>query len=206
VKFKPSVRLLVSVLVLAALGVSAGAQNPTPAEIAQKLTGTWVLNRELSKGFTAPGARPGGPGRGGAMFAVAPAYGQGRGGGGGQGAAGASDLSPAEIADMNAMRQLQQIAEVITIAAAADQITFTDARGERRYAIDGRSTRVDMAGEVTVKSRWDKATLRQEFSTAQNKLTQTWSVDENGRMVLLAKLESMRLRTPEQRAVFDRRP
>jgi hypothetical protein len=206
VKFKPSVRLLVSVLVLAALGVSAGAQNPTPAEIAQKLTGTWVLNRELSKGFTAPGARPGGPGRGGAMFAVAPAYGQGRGGGGGQGAAGASDLSPAEIADMNAMRQLQQIAEVITIAAATDQITFSDARGERRYAIDGKSTRVDMAGEVTVKSRWDKATLKQEFSTAQNKLTQTWSVDENGRMVLLAKLESMRLRTPEQRAVFDRRP
>jgi hypothetical protein len=206
VKFKPSVRLLVSVLVLAALGVSAGAQNPTPAEVAQKLTGTWVLNRELSKGFTAPGARPGGPGRGGAMFAVAPAYGQGRGGGGGQGAAGASDLSPAEIADMNAMRQLQQIAEVITIAAATDQITFSDARGERRYAIDGKSTRVDMAGEVTVKSRWDKATLKQEFSTAQNKLTQTWSVDENGRMVLLAKLESMRLRTPEQRAVFDRRP
>jgi hypothetical protein len=205
-KFKPSVRLLVSVLVLAALGVSAGAQNPTPAEVAQKLTGTWVLNRELSKGFTAPGGKPGGPRRGGALFAVAPAYGQGRGGGGGQAAAGAGDLSPAEIADMNAMRQLQQIAEVITIAAAADQITFTDARGERRYAIDGRSTRVDMAGEVTVKSRWDKATLRQEFSTAQNKLTQTWSVDENGRMVLLAKLESMRLRTPEQRAVFDRRP
>jgi hypothetical protein len=140
------------------------------------------------------------------MFAVAPAYGQGRGGGGGQAAAGASDLSPAEIADMNAMRQLQQIAEVITIAAAADQITFTDARGERRYAIDGKSTRLEMAGEVTVKSRWDKATLKQEFSTAQNKLTQTWSVDENGRMVLLAKLESMRLRTPEQRAVFDRRP
>jgi hypothetical protein len=184
-----------------ALGALAAAQ--TPAEVAQKISGTWALNRELSKGFSAPGQRPGGPGRGGALFAIAPAFGQGRGGGGGQ--TGPSDLSPAELADINSMRQLQQVAEVITIAAAADQISFADTRGERRYAIDGKSTRLDMPGEVTVKSRWDKATLKQEFSTAQNKLTQTWSVDENGRLVMLAKLESLRLRTPEQRAVFDRK-
>jgi hypothetical protein len=188
-----------------ALGVSAAAQNPSPADTAQKLTGTWALNRELSKGFSAPGGRPGGPGRGGALFAVAPAFAQGR-GGGGQAAGGAGDLSPAEVADISAMRQLQQIAEVITIAATENQITFSDARGERQYAINNKSTRLDMAGDVSVKSRWDKATLKQEFSTAQSKLTQTWSVDENGRLVMLAKVESMRLRTPEQRAVFDRRP
>lgn len=188
-----------------ALGATVAAQNRAPADIAQKLTGTWTINRELSKGFSAPGGRPGGPGRGGAMFAMAPLAGQGRGGGGGGQASGAGDLSPAEMADIAAMRQLQQIAEVITIAATADQITFSDARGERRFAIDGKSTRVDMTGEVTVKSRWDKGTLKQEFSTVQNKLTQTWTVDENERLVLLAKLESLRLRTPEQRAVFDRR-
>jgi hypothetical protein len=180
------------------IAFTAVITGQTPAEVAQKMSGTWTLNRELSKGFSAPGQRPGGPGRGGALLAVTPAFGQGRGGPG--------DLSPAEMADITSMRQLQQIAEVITIAATADQISFSDARGERRYAIDGKSTRLDMPGEVTVKSRWDKATLKQEFSTAQNKLTQTWSVDENGRLVLLAKLESLRLRTPEQRAVFDRRP
>lgn len=177
------------------------AQTPA-ADVAQKMSGTWALNRELSKGFSAPGQRPGGPGRGGALFAVAPSFGQGLGGGQTR----PSDLSPSELADINSMRQLQQVAEVLTIAATADQISFSDARGERRYAVDGKSTRLDMPGEVTVKSRWDKATLKQEFSTAQNKLTQTWSVDENGRLVLLAKVESLRLRTPEQRAVFDRRP
>jgi hypothetical protein len=184
------------------MGVVLVAENQAPADTAQKLSGTWTLNRELSKGFSAPGQRPGGPGRGGALFAVSPGFGQGRGGGG---QTGPGDLSPAEIADINAMRQLQQLAEVITIAATADQISFTDARGERRYAIDNKSTRLDMPGDVSVKTRWDKATVKQEFSTAQSKLSQTWSVDENGRLVMLAKVESLRLRTPEQRAVFDRK-
>ena len=189
----------------AALALSAlvAAQNRTPAEAAEKLTGTWVFNKELSKGFSTPGARPGGPGRG-ALFTVAPAYGQGRGGGQ---ASGAGDLSPAELADIAATRQLQQIAELITIKATADKIMFTDARGEREYAIDGKNTRIKVGdAEVTVKSRWDKGVLRQEFSTTQNKLTQTWDVDQDGRLVLVAKLESLRLRTPDQRAVFDRKP
>ena len=190
-------------LVPLVLSVAVGAQNPTPADVAQKMSGTWALNRELSKGFSAPGQRPGGPARGGALFAVGRSFAQGRGGGGAP--TGPGDLSPAELADINSMRQLQQIAEVITIAATADQISFSDARGERRYGIDNKSARLDMPGEVTVKSRGDQATLKQEFSTAQNKLTQTWSVDENNRLVMLAKVESLRLRTPEQRAVFDRK-
>jgi len=189
----------------AALALSAvvTAQNRTPAEAAEKLTGTWVFNKELSKGFSTPGARPGGPGRG-ALFAVAPSYGQGRGGGQ---ASGAGDLSPAELADIAATRQLQQIADQITIKATADTIAFNDARGEREYAIDGKNVRIKVGdAEVTVKSRWDKGVLKQEFSTTQNKLTQTWDVEKDGRLVLVAKLESLRLRTPDQRAVFDRKP
>ncbi len=38
-----------------------------------------------------------------------------------------------------------------------------------------------------------------------NKLTQTWDVDADGRLVLVAKLESLRMRTPDQKAVFDRK-
>lgn len=187
---------------------SARSQNATPAGAAGRLSGTWVFNRELSKGFSGPGGRPGGTGRGsGALFAAAPVPGQGR-GGGGQGATPqtASDLTPEEIASLNAMRQLQQIADVLTIKAGAERVTFADARGEREYAIDGRTARVTVAGaEVSAKTRWDKATLKQEFATAQSKLTQTWEVDEDGRLILTAKVESLRLRTPDQRAVFDRR-
>lgn len=198
-----------AVLVLAA-SVTAGSQNVTPAEAAERLSGTWAFNRDLSKGFSAPGARPGGPGRGGALFAAAPGLGQGRGGGGtgGQGGAAptASDMTPEEIAAANAMRQLQQIADVLTIKASADRVTFADARGEREYAIDGKTARITVAGaEVSTKTRWDKATLRQEFSTPQSKLTQAWEVDKDGRLVLIAKVESLRFRTPDQRAVFDRR-
>ena len=50
----------VAVLVGAALamaGVTAGAraQNLSPAEAATRLSGTWVLNKELTSGFRAPG-------------------------------------------------------------------------------------------------------------------------------------------------------
>lgn len=199
-------RSTLTLLAAFTIGVAvATAQKPTTADAAGKLTGTWVFNKELSKGFSGPGARPGGrgPGRG-ALFAMASPGAQGR--GGGQTPSALSDLSPDEIAAMNAMRQLQQIAEVITITATPEQVLFVDQRGEREYPIDGKNTRIQVAGaEVAVKSRWDKTVLKQEFSTAQSKLTQTWEIDENDRLVLVAKVESLRLRTPDQRAVFDRK-
>ena len=106
--------------------------------------------------------------------------------GGGGGISDASDLTPEQRAEQAAMRQLQQIAERITITATADNVTFSDLRGERAFPIN------------------DKTVLKQEFSNTQAKLIETWSVDEAGRLVLTAKIESMTLRTPEQRAVFDR--
>ena len=67
---------------------------------------------------------------------------------------------------MAAMRELQQLAEAITIKATAEQVVFEDARGQRSYAIDGKNAKITVAGaEVSTKSRWDKAVLRQEFST-----------------------------------------
>ena len=191
-----------------AMAVAAGshviAQKLTPVEAAARLSGTWTFNAGLSKGFNAPGApRGGGPARGGALYAIASSPAQ-RGGGGGQ--SGPSDLSPAELAAQAAMRQLQQLADEITIDASVERVTFRDARGERTYTVDGKNARITVAGaEVSTKSRWDKTALKQEFSTASAKLTQTWDVDENGRLVLTAKLESLRLITPDQRAVFDKK-
>jgi hypothetical protein len=196
--------LMGAALVVAGVSAGAGAQKLTPAEAATRLTGTWVLNRELTSGFAAPGRRGGG-GRGNLRLSMAPTFAQGRGGGGGA-PTDASDLSPAEIAANAAMRELQQLAEVITIKAAPEQVVFEDARGQRSYVLDGKTVKISVSGaEVSTKSRWDKAVLKQEFSTAQSKLTQTWDVDTNGRLVLVAKVESLRLITPDQKAVFDRK-
>ena len=193
--------------------VGAVAQKLTPAEAAARLSGTWTINRELTSGFNAAGRR-GGRGGGGnfslggtaARFGATASYAQRGGGTGPSTASDMSDLSPAERAEMAAMRELQQLAEVITIKATAEQIAFEDARGQRIYAIDNKNTKLTVAGsEVNTKSRWDKAVLRQEFSTSSSKLIQTWEVDENGRLVLTAKVESLRLMTPEQKAVFDRK-
>jgi hypothetical protein len=191
---------------IAVVSLHAFEQKPTATEAASRLSGTWVFNAELSKGFEPPGARRGGgPGRGGARFSMAGAHMQ-RGAGGPTPSA-PSDLSPSELAAMAAMRQLQQIANEIAIEATADRVTFRDARGERSFTIDGKNAKIGVGGaEVNTKSRWDKTALKQEFSTVQSKLSHTWDVDENGRLVLVAKMESLRLVTPDQRAVFDKKP
>lgn len=122
-------------------------------------------------------------------------------------------MTPADLAAMAAIRQLSQLSNEIAITAAADKITFVDGRGERSYAADGKNAKI-MVGdaEVNTKTKWDKAALKQEFETqstdpsASAKLTQTWEVNGDGRLVLTAKIESRRLRTPEQKAVFDKKP
>jgi len=84
-------------------------------------------------------------------------------------------------------------------------VTFTDVRGERTFVINDKASRIDVGGStVSVKSKWDKNVLKQEFSNTQAKLIQTWGVDDAGRLVLTPKLESMTLVTPERKAVFDR--
>ena len=43
------------------------------------------------------------------------------------------------------------------------------------------------------------------LSRVQAKLIETWTIDEAGRLLLTAKIESMTLRTPDQKAVFDKK-
>jgi hypothetical protein len=182
------------------------AQKGAGSDLAAKLSGTWVLNRELSPGFRAPA--PGRRGGGAApLFAVARLSGQrgGRGGGGAGGLGDASDLTPQQRGEQAAMRQLEQISEKIVITASPETVTFADSRGERTFTVNDKSSKMDVGGSpVNVKSKWDKNVLRQEFSNTQAKLIETWGLDEAGRLVLTAKVESMTLLTPEQKAVFDR--
>jgi hypothetical protein len=138
------------------------------------------------------------------LFAVAGMADQ-RGGRGGGGVSDATDLTPQQRAEQATMRQLQQITEKIVITASAETVTFADARGERTFTVNDKSTKIDVGGSpVNVKSKWDKDVLRQEFSNTQAKLIETWGLDEAGRLVLTAKVESMTLQTPEQKAVFDK--
>src|SRR5438094_5402210 len=134
-------RAALALMVLAA-DLSAHAQKLAPQDLAGRLSGTWVVNRELSTGFRTPGRR-GGPSttlRPGALFAVAAAPQRPRGGGGrDSGPTDPSDLTPEQRAAQAAMRQLQQIAERIVIKASAEAVTFSDTRGERTFAIDDKT-------------------------------------------------------------------
>jgi len=191
------------VAMIVAIGVPmASAQKAPVADAAAKLSGTWKLNRELSPQVQP--ARGGGAGRRGApAFALAgmvPQRGGGRGGGGD-----ASDLTPEQRAAQAALATLQQVAETVTITASADSVTISDGTGERSYAVDGKNSKINIGGaEIGAKSRWDKLTLRQEFSNFERKLIKTWEVDENGRLVLKVRVESMTLNTADVKAVFDR--
>ena len=198
------------IVALTTTGVSGQKQDP--AEAAVKLSGTWRLNRELSPSVGAPArGRAGGPGRGGATFmrsgAPAGLVAQ-RGGGRGSdtpGNASSADLTPDVLAAQAAMRDLQQIAEVITIKATPASIAFSDPRGERTYAIDNKTTKLDTNGaKIDVKTRWDKLAVRQEFSSPQMRLVRSWEMDDEGHLVLKVKIESLTLNTKEMKAVYDR--
>jgi hypothetical protein len=192
---------------------AATAQSGAPNEVASKLTGHWKLNRELSPGLTAPP-----PGRGrsagevsGARFAVAaPAFQRGgRGGGaGGGGAAGGGADSPLmseELAAQAALATVQQVPEEMTIAATAEAIEFIEPRGRSVFKTDGKNATVEVpGGSIKVRSRWDRATLRQEFSSAQRTLKRSWSIDEQHHLVLTQHIESISLMTKDARAVFDK--
>jgi hypothetical protein len=199
-----------SVAVAVALGAMTfagglSAQKASPADLAAKLSGTWTINQELSPGFAAPAGR-GRRGGGGPSFAIAGIAGQRPGSvpRGGD-ANGPGDLTPEEMAGIQAMRQLQQIAPTITIKATAESVTFADPRGEQTYTINDKNSTIDVAGsKITAKNKWDKATLRQEFSNSKSKLIRTWEVDDSNRLVLKAKLESMTMMSTEVKAVFDR--
>ena len=182
------------------------AQKSTPADVAAKLTGTWKVNRELSPSLGRGRGRGGGQAEAGQPRLVLASF--QRGGGGGRGGADVSspqDLTPEEAANRAAAQSLQQIPELLTIEATADSITFKETRGTFTYPINNKGIKVDIgAAKVDVKTKWDKTTLRQEFNTTQQKVMKAWDVDENGRLVLKLRLESMTMSSAEAVATFDK--
>jgi len=200
------VTLAFTLAAVAGVAFRLSAQNASPADAAAKLSGHWALNAELT-----PASKPQG-GRGQAAFAIAGATRQRGGGrrgggsdtGGGGGTDASSPLMPEEVAAQAALSILHEVPKELTIEATADTITFREPRGEWHFKIDGKNGPMEVpGGAIHSKSKWDKGTLRQEFSSAQRKLVKSWSLDGNDRLVLVEKVESMALNS-ESRAVFDR--
>jgi len=196
-----------AILVLAGSGLGAVPQAPAPGELAARMTGRWKLNRELSPDLAKPG-----PGRGrrggGPSFAIAPAVPQR----GGRGDSGAGELrgempavTEAEAAAQAALAVIQDVPPELTIEATATVMTLTEPRGPSLFKIDGKDAKVEVPGSVIkVKSKWDRATLRQEFSSAMRKVTRSWSVDANNRLVLNQLVEGISLKQTTVQALFDR--
>jgi hypothetical protein len=195
-------------LVMTTVAVGLHAQKPAPADIAAKMSGTWKINRELS-----PSVRPPAPPRGGGMASaggarlVLASMQRRGGGGGGGGMTTNADLTPEVLAARAAIRDLQAVPEVLTVKATADTIAFSDPRGERSYDINGKNAKMEVNGaSVSVKTKWDKDAVRQEFSTPEMKLVKTWELDDSGHLVLKVRIESMTLNTADTKAVYDRQP
>ena len=93
----------------------------------------------------------------------------------------------------------------MTIKATADSISFADPRGERTFAIDNKKATIESNGaKVEVKTKWDKAAVRQEFSSPSTRLVRSWEVDEQNHLVIKSKIESMTMNSKEVKAVYDR--
>ncbi|HEX4565281.1 MAG TPA: hypothetical protein VH138_01570, partial [Vicinamibacterales bacterium] len=139
-----------STTLLALTGLSAHAQKTPAGEAAQRMSGTWTINRELSPSFK-PSGRSGGR-AGGVAYAVrglAPQRG-GRSNSPNPASeptpSAPGDLTPTERAEQSAMHQVEQIAPTITIHATADTFSVVDPRGEQTCAIDARAAKLAMFG------------------------------------------------------------
>jgi hypothetical protein len=197
---------MVALIAVFPTGSRIVAQSEAPSEIAANLSGHWRLNAELTPVSAKPGR-----GRGQASFAVsrAPVQRGGRGGGGsgGGGQPGGDASSPLmaeEVAAQTALTILHEVPVEMTIEAASESVTFREPRGEWHFKIDGKNNSMSVpGGSLHSKSKWDHATLRQEFSSAQKKLVKSWAIDANDRLVLTERFESATVNT-ESKAVFDR--
>jgi hypothetical protein len=198
-----------------ALGVGSVtlAQRFTPADAAAKLTGTWQINFELSPQFAPRGGGAPGGGRGGPQqyFNAGPsAFGrtqapQFQRGGGGQ----AASMSPADKAGRTFITGLRAAGATLIFKASADSVTINNGRGERTYAVDNKSTKVTVDGaEVTMKSRWDNRTLKQEFVYGEDRVTHDYELNAEGtRLNWKMVSSSMSSLGPptEAKAVYDKK-
>ena len=114
-------------------------------------------------------------------------------------------VTAAEAAAQAALAAIQDVPSELTIEATPAVMTLTEPRGPSIFQIDGKDAKVEVPGGVIkVKSKWDRASLRQDFSSAMRKLTRSWSVDASDRLVLNQRVEGISLKRTDIQAFFDR--
>lgn len=198
----------VIVFVLLWSGIATAIPQPKgAAELAARLSGRWKLNVELSPGLGEPAPEGRGRRGGGAFSLIMPAAAQ-RGGRGGLPTEPGIELpmmTDAEAAAQRALQTIQQVPPEIAIEASLTEMKTVERRGESVFKIDGKNATVSVpGGTIKVKSRWDRSSLRQEFSSAMRTLKRSWTIDGNGRLVMTQHHESIRGSTKPVDAVFDR--
>jgi len=180
-------------------------QKTSAADAAERMSGTWTINLNLSPSFRPSGRAGRGSGTAYAVGGFVAQRGRGSNPGSEPTPSAAGDLTPAERAEQTAMHLIEQIAPTITVKATADTFSIVDPRGEQTCAINDKSAKLEMFGaKVTAKCRWAKLAVQQEYSITKSKLTRTWSLDEAGHLVVNTRVDGQGQRMLEAAAVYDR--
>ena len=219
---RANVTLLSMLIVLAVCATTTRpAAQPSNEPGRAALSGTWVLNRELSQappsfgegGDTGRGGgRDGGlPGRG------LPPDGGGGGGFGGRGGFGSgpsgdfggSRPDPAEMKKTRAlMDELMTATPRLSIFQREEnRIVFVDADGHTRtFTTNGKKERHQLqSGTLETSTKWDGMTLVQQSTLGGGvKVTQTFFLDDARRLVISSTLDDSRMgKVPPNRRVYD---
>jgi hypothetical protein len=191
---------------LVALQSPAGAQAPASAP-AQRVSGVWALNKDLStKPASLPRQNPQGGDRGGGGGRRG-GFGGGRMGGGRSGGGRSSGRDA--ITAMSLIRELGLSPEQLTIVLHDAALTITDSDGvSRKFAVDGKSEKVAIGGDsIDVKSRWHDEAIEQEFKIGSTKLVRLIETTTDGHQLVI----SVRPAKDDgagrfDRFVYDRKP
>lgn len=173
-----------------ALGAQSPAPAPSPQPAPQRLSGVWVLNKDISSKPPAPpatsdrggdpagdpgGDRGGGGGRRGGFGGGPPP--------GGRGPSGDEDSAKARTLT----QEIGQSPDRLTLVLSDAMLSITDSDGvSRRFLVNGKTEKVAIAGySVEVKSRWKDESLEQEFKTGTGTIVRTFETTTNGNLLLV---------------------
>ena len=200
-------RWISSLATVAATVLASAAFGEQGADDHSRLSGAWVLNKDLSDGsapaFTAPpeGGAPGGRGGGMGPGGTGP---RGPGSGGAPGGA----PNPEEMKKMQAlMEELLAAPARLTITVEDAAVTFVLPDGRtQRYATSGKKEKhqLDSASVETV-TKWERSALLRETTGGGLNVRETYTVSARSRQLeVTVKVEDRRMPRPlSLKRVYD---
>jgi hypothetical protein len=157
------------------------------------IAGQWHFNKELSTppadmtDDSASGGNRAPAGRGG----FGGGFGGRRGGfGGGRGGSygGGTQVNSEDMLKMRELtRELMDAPQLLTVVVSSDAVSFTDEHGgSHKFRTDGKKEQIEFGPgtKVDTKTKWDGNTLSQEFSTGRMKLTETYQLTVDNKLLV----------------------